>query len=258
MFTWPWRPTSTEPTWRCRVLPVISTRKAPKNGNTPFFVRGIWTNAAGKFDSSMLRRRPSWTGRADWKPWRRRWSWRSRLMISLLRCTVWPRNMAIHRFVRPDLAACLAWVGTWWSICRLTDWLIFVFFLQMTTFIEDTFFDEQTEDIKQIANYVGTLRKIGSGLGEFEFDFEILRKQGELPKFAAAHEKKRTGSAAGVERPTWAPFRVISLLLAHNCNLFMSIFYAAPSWYVVVDFSGFFAVHVICLGYSPLQPETSL
>lgn len=61
----------------------------------------------------------------------------------------------------------------------------------MTTFIEDTFFDEQTEDIKTIANYVGTLRKIGPGLGEFEFDFEILRKQGGLPKFNAAQQQQK-------------------------------------------------------------------
>jgi hypothetical protein len=63
----------------------------------------------------------------------------------------------------------------------------------MTTFIEDNFFEEQTEDIKTIANYVGTLRKIGPGLGEFEFDFEILRKQGEMAKFTAAQEKKSGG-----------------------------------------------------------------
>jgi hypothetical protein len=62
----------------------------------------------------------------------------------------------------------------------------------MTSFIENTFFEEQTEDIKSLANYVGTLRKVGPGLGEFEFDFEILRnrQQGQLAKFTAAQEKK--------------------------------------------------------------------
>ncbi|XP_055344687.1 soma ferritin-like [Paramacrobiotus metropolitanus] len=61
---------------------------------------------------------------------------------------------------------------------------------QLTTFVEDNFFQEQTEDIKTLANYVGILRKVGQGLGEFEFDYEILRKQGELKKFTAAAEKK--------------------------------------------------------------------
>jgi len=41
---------------------------------------------------------------------------------------------------------------------------------QMVDFIESNFLGEQVDSIKQLGNYIGTLGRIGDGLGEFQFD----------------------------------------------------------------------------------------
>ncbi|CAL8069171.1 unnamed protein product [Calicophoron daubneyi] len=45
---------------------------------------------------------------------------------------------------------------------------------QFTDFLEGDFLKEQVESIKQIADYVTNLRRVGPGLGEFLFDKEAL------------------------------------------------------------------------------------
>lgn len=44
---------------------------------------------------------------------------------------------------------------------------------QMTDFIEGTYLQEQVEAIKQIGGYITNLKRVGSGLGEYEFDKEL-------------------------------------------------------------------------------------
>ncbi|XP_033127242.1 soma ferritin-like [Anneissia japonica] len=44
----------------------------------------------------------------------------------------------------------------------------------LSDFIEATFLTEQTEAIKQLSEYVATLKRVGPGLGEFTFDKETL------------------------------------------------------------------------------------
>ncbi|EDO35235.1 predicted protein [Nematostella vectensis] len=47
---------------------------------------------------------------------------------------------------------------------------------QMQDFIEETFLNEQMDSIKQLSNYVSTLRRLGGeGLGEYQFDKETLQ-----------------------------------------------------------------------------------
>jgi len=41
---------------------------------------------------------------------------------------------------------------------------------QMVDFIESNFLGEQVDSIKQLGNYIGTLSRVGEGLGEFQFD----------------------------------------------------------------------------------------
>ncbi|ESP04129.1 hypothetical protein LOTGIDRAFT_207566 [Lottia gigantea] len=45
---------------------------------------------------------------------------------------------------------------------------------QMTDFIEGKFLDEQVESIKEISNYIASLKRVGPGLGEYQFDKETL------------------------------------------------------------------------------------
>lgn len=40
----------------------------------------------------------------------------------------------------------------------------------MLDFIESNFLGEQIDSIKQLGNYIGTLKRVGEGLGEFQFD----------------------------------------------------------------------------------------
>jgi len=44
---------------------------------------------------------------------------------------------------------------------------------QMTDFLEGHFLQEQVEAIKQIGGYVTNLKRVGSGLGEYEFDKQL-------------------------------------------------------------------------------------
>jgi len=45
---------------------------------------------------------------------------------------------------------------------------------QMSDFIENHYLTEQVEAIKQLADYVTNLKRVGTGLGEFIFDKETL------------------------------------------------------------------------------------
>ena len=45
--------------------------------------------------------------------------------------------------------------------------------LQMADFIESEFLEEQVEAIKQISDYITQLKRVGSGLGEFQFDKDL-------------------------------------------------------------------------------------
>jgi len=44
---------------------------------------------------------------------------------------------------------------------------------QMTDFLEGNFLQEQVEAIKQIGGYITNLKRVGSGLGEYQFDREL-------------------------------------------------------------------------------------
>jgi len=44
---------------------------------------------------------------------------------------------------------------------------------QMTDFIEGNFLQEQVEAIKKIGGYVTNLKRVGAGLGEYQFDQEL-------------------------------------------------------------------------------------
>eukprot|EP00794_Sanderia_malayensis_P011302 gene11302-12484_t len=45
---------------------------------------------------------------------------------------------------------------------------------QMTDFIEGHFLTEQVEAIKELGGYITNLKRVGSGLGEYQFDKETL------------------------------------------------------------------------------------
>lgn len=42
-------------------------------------------------------------------------------------------------------------------------------------FIEENFLEEQVESIKQFAEYVTNLKRVGEGLGEYQFDKLTLK-----------------------------------------------------------------------------------
>ncbi len=44
----------------------------------------------------------------------------------------------------------------------------------MCDFIEGNFLTEQVEAIKELAGYVTNLKRVGPGLGEYQFDHETL------------------------------------------------------------------------------------
>ena len=50
---------------------------------------------------------------------------------------------------------------------------IILYTLQMADFIESEFLEEQVEAIKQISDYITQLKRVGSGLGEFQFDKDL-------------------------------------------------------------------------------------
>jgi len=45
---------------------------------------------------------------------------------------------------------------------------------QMADWLEREFFDEQVKSIKEMAEYVTNLKRVGPGLGEYMFDKETL------------------------------------------------------------------------------------
>ena len=45
-----------------------------------------------------------------------------------------------------------------------------VCFAQMMDFIEEEFLAEQVESIKQFSDFVTNLKRVGPGLGEYQFD----------------------------------------------------------------------------------------
>ena len=45
----------------------------------------------------------------------------------------------------------------------------------MMDFIEEEFLEEQVESIKQFADFVTNLKRVGSGLGEYQFDKLTLK-----------------------------------------------------------------------------------
>lgn len=47
----------------------------------------------------------------------------------------------------------------------------------MMDFIEGNFLNEQIESIKILSNYVNTLKRVGGGLGEYEFDKNLLNEK---------------------------------------------------------------------------------
>lgn len=50
-----------------------------------------------------------------------------------------------------------------------------LFFGQMMDFIEGNFLEEQVESIKQFSDYVTNLKRVGPGLGEYQFDKLTLK-----------------------------------------------------------------------------------
>lgn len=46
--------------------------------------------------------------------------------------------------------------------------------LQLTNWLESEFIEEQVKEIKKLSEYVATLTRVGSGLGEHLFDRETL------------------------------------------------------------------------------------
>lgn len=50
-----------------------------------------------------------------------------------------------------------------------------LFYSQMTDFLEGEFLGEQVESIKQLSDYATMLRRVGPGLGEYQFDKETLQ-----------------------------------------------------------------------------------
>lgn len=50
---------------------------------------------------------------------------------------------------------------------------------QMSDFLEDNFLKEQVTSIKQISDYITSLKRVGPGLGEFQFDKETLQESKE-------------------------------------------------------------------------------
>lgn len=47
---------------------------------------------------------------------------------------------------------------------------------QMSDFLEDTFLKEQVESIREIGGFITNLKKVGPGLGEYQFDKETLQE----------------------------------------------------------------------------------
>jgi ferritin len=45
----------------------------------------------------------------------------------------------------------------------------------LTSYLEEEFLDEQVKSIKEYADYITNLRRVGSGLGEYIFDKEELQ-----------------------------------------------------------------------------------
>ena len=45
----------------------------------------------------------------------------------------------------------------------------------MQDFIEEHFLTEQVESIKEIAGFITNLKRVGPGLGEYQFDKETLQ-----------------------------------------------------------------------------------
>ena len=50
-----------------------------------------------------------------------------------------------------------------------------LFLGQMMDFIEEHFLEEQVESIKQFSDYVTNLKRVGPGLGEYQFDKLTLK-----------------------------------------------------------------------------------
>lgn len=48
--------------------------------------------------------------------------------------------------------------------------------VQMTDFLESEYLKEQVESINKIAKYITILKRVGPGLGEYEFDRELLEE----------------------------------------------------------------------------------
>lgn len=46
--------------------------------------------------------------------------------------------------------------------------------MQLTNWLESEFVDEQVKAIQQLSEYVTTLKRVGSGLGEHIFDRQTL------------------------------------------------------------------------------------
>ena len=46
--------------------------------------------------------------------------------------------------------------------------------VQLTNWLESEFIEEQVKEIKKLSEYVATLTRVGSGLGEHVFDRETL------------------------------------------------------------------------------------
>lgn len=65
------------------------------------------------------------------------------------------------------------------SCGHLQHHISFFFYGQMVDFIEANFFFEQRDRVKQLADYIMTLGRIGAGsLGEYHFDKLTLSRDG--------------------------------------------------------------------------------
>jgi ferritin heavy chain len=51
---------------------------------------------------------------------------------------------------------------------------MFLFMMQMADFIECNYLHEQVEDIKELGDYITSLKRVGPGHGEYHFDRETL------------------------------------------------------------------------------------
>jgi ferritin heavy chain len=67
------------------------------------------------------------------------------------------------------------------SMSMILNYFLFILTLSssrdphLSDYIEDEFLDEQVKSIKEYADYITNLKRVGTGLGEYIFDHEELQ-----------------------------------------------------------------------------------